>query len=117
MANIKYADLLSYLLIAPTDDDMVMFRKGDGTDGRAPLVQPKGYIDGLGLEWVSGTQIRISAGAAYVPGAKPTLEEIVGRLGQISLGANQQASGIPTPTNTRESRRRRREGAAGEAVF
>ena len=74
MANIKYADLLSYLLIAPTDDDMVMFRKGDGTDGRAPLVQPKGYIDGLGLEWVSGTQIRISAGAAYVPGAKRIAE-------------------------------------------
>jgi 5-methyltetrahydrofolate--homocysteine methyltransferase len=54
---------------------------------------------------------------SYVPGAKPTLEEIVGRLGQISLGANQQASGIPTPTNTRESRRRRREGAAGDGAF
>ena len=54
---------------------------------------------------------------SYVPGAKPTLEEIVGRLGQISLGANQQASGIPTPTNTRESRRRRRESASGDGAF
>ncbi|RRU05598.1 hypothetical protein [Stenotrophomonas sp. 278] len=74
MANIKYADLLAYLLIAPTDDDMVMFRKGDGTDGRAPLVQPKGYIDGLKLEWVSGTQIRVTPGAAYVPGPKRIAE-------------------------------------------
>jgi len=54
---------------------------------------------------------------SYVPGAKPTLEEIVGRLGQISLGANQQASGIPTPTNTRENRRRRRESASGDGAF
>jgi 5-methyltetrahydrofolate--homocysteine methyltransferase len=54
----------------------------------------------------------------YVPGAKPTLEEIVGRLGQISLGANQQASGIPAPTDNREGRRRRRrEGAPGEGAF
>jgi 5-methyltetrahydrofolate--homocysteine methyltransferase len=53
----------------------------------------------------------------YVPGAKPTLEEIVGRLGQISLGANQQASGIQAPSNTRESRRRRRESASGDGAF
>lgn len=53
----------------------------------------------------------------YVPASKPTLDEIVGRLGQISLGANQQASGIQAPSNTRESRRRRRESASGEGAF
>jgi len=56
----------------------------------------------------------------YVPGPKPTLEEIVKRLGQISLGANQQASGIPAPTDAGEGRRRgrrRREGAPGEGAF
>lgn len=69
MANIKYADP-TYTLITPTDDDQVMFRTGAGADGRAPLVQPKGYIDGLKLEWVSGSQIRVTPGAAYVPGPK-----------------------------------------------
>jgi 5-methyltetrahydrofolate--homocysteine methyltransferase len=55
----------------------------------------------------------------YVPGPKPTLEEIVNRLGQISRGANQQASGIPAPADGgREGRRRRRrEGAPGEGAF
>lgn len=73
MANIKYADP-TYTLITPTDDDQVMFRTGAGADGRAPLVQPKGYIDGLKLEWVSGTQVRITTGAAYVPGPKRIAE-------------------------------------------
>jgi hypothetical protein len=73
MANIKYADP-TYTAITPTDDDYVMFRTGAGTDGRAPLVQPKGYIDGLKLEWVSGTQIRVTTGAAYVPGPKRIAE-------------------------------------------
>lgn len=73
MANIKYADP-TYTLITPTDDDQVMFRTGAGGDGRAPLVQPKGYIDGLKLEWVSGTQVRITTGAAYVPGPKRIAE-------------------------------------------
>lgn len=73
MANIKYADP-TYTLITPTDDDQVMFRTGAGADGRAPLVQPKGYIDGLKLEWVSGTQVRVTTGAAYVPGAKRIAE-------------------------------------------
>ncbi|HWA44468.1 MAG TPA: betaine--homocysteine S-methyltransferase [Hypericibacter adhaerens] len=56
----------------------------------------------------------------HTPGPKPTLEEIVHRLGQISLGANQQASGIPAPTDAGEGRRRgrrRREGASGEGAF
>ncbi|MGH6883971.1 betaine--homocysteine S-methyltransferase [Hypericibacter sp.] len=53
----------------------------------------------------------------YVAGPKPTLDEIVGRLGQISLGANQQASGIQAPSNTRENRRRRRESASGDGAF
>lgn len=73
MANIKYADP-TYTLIAPTDDDQVMFRTAAGADGRAPLVQPKGYIDGARLEYVSGTQIRVTPGAAYVPGPKRIAE-------------------------------------------
>jgi len=73
MANIKYADT-SIPLIAPTDDDQVMFKTGAGGDGRAPLVQPKGYIDGLKMEWVSATQVRFSPGAAYVPGPKRIAE-------------------------------------------
>lgn len=35
---------------------------------------PKGYIDGLKLEWVSGTQVRVTPGAAYVPGPKRIAE-------------------------------------------
>lgn len=73
MANTKYADP-SYTLITPTDDDQVMFRTGSGTDGRAPLVQPKGYIDGLRMVYVSGAQIQVTAGAAYVPGPKRIAE-------------------------------------------
>lgn len=73
MANIKYADP-SYTAITPTDDDYVMFRTGAGADGRAPLVQPKGYIDGLRMIWISGTQIQVSTGSAYVPGPKRTAE-------------------------------------------
>ncbi|NGM56476.1 hypothetical protein G5C63_19410 [Stenotrophomonas pavanii] len=73
MANIKYADP-SYTLINPTDDDQVMFRTGAGADGRAPLVQPKGYIDGLKMVYVSGTQVQVTAGAAYVPGPKRIAE-------------------------------------------
>lgn len=73
MANIKYADT-SIPLIAPTDDDQVMFKTGAGGDGRAPLVQPKGYIDGLKLEYISPTQVRVTSGAAYVPGPKRIAE-------------------------------------------
>ncbi|WP_414609303.1 hypothetical protein, partial [Stenotrophomonas pavanii] len=28
---------------------------------------PAGYIDGLKMEWVSGTQIRFTSGSAYIP--------------------------------------------------
>lgn len=73
MAN-KYADPSIYALIAPSDDDQVMFRTGAGADGRAPLVQPKGHIDGLRMEYVSPTQIRVSSGSAYVPGPKRIAE-------------------------------------------
>ncbi|MBT9268101.1 hypothetical protein KKQ10_24805, partial [Pseudomonas sp. MG-9] len=34
----------------------------------------KGYIEGLNFTWVSGTQISISPGAAYIPGLSRTLE-------------------------------------------
>ncbi|MGH8044338.1 MAG: hypothetical protein ACREOX_06985 [Stenotrophomonas sp.] len=73
MANIKYADP-TYTDIPPTDDDKVMFRTGAGGDARGSIVQPKGYIDGLKLEWVSGTQVRVTPGAAYVPGPKRIAE-------------------------------------------
>ncbi|XTQ92546.1 hypothetical protein ACQR5W_11535 [Xanthomonas sacchari] len=73
MANIKYADP-SYTDTNATDDDRVMLRTGAGADARAPLVQPKGYIDGLRMVWVSGTQMQITAGAAYIPGPKRIVE-------------------------------------------
>lgn len=73
MANIKYADP-SYTDTDATDDDRVMLRTGAGGDARAKIVQPKGYIDGLRMVWVSGTQIQVSAGAAYVPGPKRIAE-------------------------------------------
>ena len=73
MANIKYADP-TYADIPPTDDDKVMFRTGAGGDARGSIVQPKGYIDGLKLEWISGTQVRVTPGAAYVPGPKRIAE-------------------------------------------
>ncbi|HED4877403.1 TPA: hypothetical protein R4K21_003222 [Stenotrophomonas maltophilia] len=73
MANIKYADP-SYTDTNATDDDRVMLRTGSGADARAPLVQPKGYIDGLKMVYVSGTQIQVTAGAAYVPGPKRIAE-------------------------------------------
>lgn len=73
MANIKYADP-TYTSVNPTDDDYVMLRTGGGTDGRSPLVQPKGYIDGLKIDYLSSTQVRVTAGAAYVPGPKRIAE-------------------------------------------
>lgn len=69
----KYADP-SYTDIAPTDDDKVMMRTSVGADARASIVQPKGYIDGLRMTWVSATQIQVSTGAAYVLGAKRIAE-------------------------------------------
>lgn len=73
MANIKYADP-SYTDTNATDDDRVMLRTSAGADARAPLVQPKGYIDGLRLTWVSATQVQVSPGAAYIPGLKRIVE-------------------------------------------
>jgi len=73
MANIKYADP-SFTDTNATDDDRVMVRTAAGGDARAPLVQPKGYIDGLKLEYISPTQVRVTSGAAYVPGPKRIAE-------------------------------------------
>lgn len=84
----KLADPAVYPAIAPTDDDQLLFRTGAGGDGRAALVQPKGYIDGLRMTWISGTQIQISAGAAYVPGAKRIAELIAPVTLTPSLAAN-----------------------------
>ena len=33
----------------------------------AGLVVPQGYIDGLQMQWVSGTAVTVSSGAAYIP--------------------------------------------------
>lgn len=87
MANIKYADP-SYTDTSATDDDRVMLRTAAGGDARAPLVQPKGYIDGLKMVWVSGTQIQVSAGAAYVPGPKRIAELAAATTLTPSLAAN-----------------------------
>lgn len=88
MANIKYADP-SYTDIPPTDDDKVMFRTAAGGDARGSIVQPKGYIDGLRMIWVSGTQIQVTRGAAYVPGAKRIVELATATTITPTLAANQ----------------------------
>ena len=84
----KLADPSVYPAIAPTDDDQLLFRTAAGGDGRAALVQPKGYIDGLRMTWLSGTQIQISTGAAYVPGAKRIAELAAPVTLTPSLAAN-----------------------------
>lgn len=35
---------------------------------------PKGYIEGLKMEWVSGTSVRLTTGAAYVPSLDRVLD-------------------------------------------
>ncbi len=40
----------------------------------AYLNLPKGYIDGLKMEWVSGTSLRVTSGAAYVSSLDRVLE-------------------------------------------
>lgn len=84
----KYADP-SYTDVAPTDDDKVMLRTAAGTDARASLVQPKGYIDGLRMVWVSSSQVRILSGCAYVPSVK--------RIVELSSGATKS---VPSAPNT-----------------
>lgn len=48
-----------------------------------------GYIDGLRMEWVSGTSLRVTGGAAYVPGLNGILgvESPISKSG-LSLSAN-----------------------------
>jgi hypothetical protein len=87
MANIKYADP-SYTDIPPTDDDKVMFRTAAGGDARGSIVQPKGYIDGLKMVYVSGTQVQFTPGAAYVPGPKRIAELASAVTLTPSLAAN-----------------------------
>lgn len=40
----------------------------------AYLNLPKGYIDGLRMEWVSGTSLRFTSGSAYIPSLDQVLE-------------------------------------------
>lgn len=49
----------------------------------------RGYIDGLRMEWVSGTSLRVTGGAAYVPGLQGILgvESPITKSG-LSLSAN-----------------------------
>ena len=49
----------------------------------------RGYIDGLRMEWVSGTSLRVTGGAAYVPGLNGILgvESPITKSG-LSLSAN-----------------------------
>lgn len=87
MANVKYADP-TYTDMSPTDDDKVMFRTGAGGDARGSIVQPNGYIDGLKMVWVSGTQVQVTPGAAYVPGSKRIAELASAVTLTPSLAAN-----------------------------
>lgn len=47
--------------VAGTSAPAVADLKGAG------LVVPQGYIDGLQMQWVSGTAVTVSSGAAYIP--------------------------------------------------
>lgn len=49
----------------------------------------RGYIDGLRMEWVSGTSLRVTGGAAYVPGLNGIIgvESPITKSG-LSLSAN-----------------------------
>jgi 5-methyltetrahydrofolate--homocysteine methyltransferase len=58
----------------------------------------------------------------HAPGARPTPEEIVRRLGPVSTGSMQQAKGIEAPSGEgaeggRRRGRRRREGASESGAF
>lgn len=60
---------------------------------RAPmrfLQLPKGYIDGLKMEWVSGNSLRVTSGSAYVPSLDRVLE----------LAAPLTKSGLSLSANT-----------------
>ena len=50
---------------------------------------PKGYIDGLQMQWVSGTALTLSSGAAYIEGAAAVLNvpSAIAKTG-LSLAAN-----------------------------
>lgn len=43
------------------------------TDARADARIPAGYIDGLQMQWVSGTALTVTSGAAYIQGAGTVL--------------------------------------------
>jgi hypothetical protein len=63
------------------------FEAGDQIPGEY-VVLPKGYIDGLALEWVSGTQIRVTSGAAYVPSLTQVVELPAALTKTLSGAAN-----------------------------
>lgn len=88
MANIKYADPSTYTNKALTDSDKLMVRTAAGGDAIGSIVQPKGQIDGLKMEWVSPSQIRVTSGSAYVPGAERIAELATAVTLTPSIGAN-----------------------------
>lgn len=55
-----------------------------------PVSVSQGYIEGLRLEWVSATSIRVNSGAAYVPGPASAVE----------LGTAVTKSGLSLAANT-----------------
>lgn len=88
MANVRYADPGTYTNKALTDSDKLMVRTAAGTDAIGSIVQPKGQIDGLKMEWVSPSQIRVTSGSAYVPGAERIAELAAAVTLTPSIGAN-----------------------------
>lgn len=70
------------------DDGGVIAVKSDAGTVATFQSIPKGYIDGLKMEWVSGTQLRVTSGSAYVPGTARVAELAAAVTLSPSLAAN-----------------------------
>lgn len=76
MADIKISQLAAASALAAADTFEVV---QGGTNKKATGAQvgalvPRGYIDGLKMEWVSGTSLRVTSGAAFIASRGNALE-------------------------------------------
>lgn len=91
MADIKISQLpaASALGAADTFEVVQAGANRKATGAQVAALTPRGYIDGLSMEWVSGTSLRVTSGAAFIPGRGSALElpSAVTKSG-LSLAAN-----------------------------
>lgn len=76
MADIKISQLpaASALGAADTFEVVQAGANRKATGAQVAALTPRGYIDGLSMEWVSGTSLRVTSGAAFIPGRGSALE-------------------------------------------